>query len=161
MKNAYIHYGSNKYDPDKFKPIKNNPMLAIPEGGLWASPKNAVFGWKEWYKCSDFQRCNIDIFFEFTLSQNARILQINCKDDLLDLPEADLPKEIPNHIIPWVCLDFEKLVISGVDAIQVNMSNDLAIGFGDGLYNALYGWDCDSILVMNKEVIICEEETIK
>ena len=156
MSGTYIHFGSSKYDPAKFRPIKNMPMLAKPKGGLWASPKDAVFGWKEWCKGSNFQGSNTDISFELTLSPKARILQINCTDDLLDLPEADMPKEIPNHIFPWVCLDFEKLVISGVDAIQVNMSNDPAKGWDDGLYNALYGWDCDSILVMNKDVIVID-----
>ena len=157
MKNAYIHYGSSKYDPVKFKPIKNQLLWVKSEGGLWASPKDAFFGWKEWCEGARFDGCNTDISFEFTLASNAMILQINCTDDLIDLPKADLPKEIPSRTFSWLALlDFEKILSSGVDAIQVNMSNDPARGWDNGLYNALYGWDCDSILVMNKDVVICE-----
>ncbi|MFR3519297.1 MAG: hypothetical protein ACLTT4_12785 [Coprobacillus cateniformis] len=44
-------------------------------------------------------------------------------------------------------LDFEELKRQ-YDAIEVNISNDY------GLYWKLYGWDCDSILVMNSDVVV-------
>ena len=143
MNSVYIHYGSSKYEPDKFKPIKNSLMWTKQEGGLWASPKDAAFGWKEWCINTEFKECNIDKSFEFTLAPNARILQINNKHDLADLPKTALPKEIPSSMptkLPWALLDFEKLVASGVDAIQVNMSKDTASKHGDRLLYVLNGW---------------------
>ena len=44
-------------------------------------------------------------------------------------------------------IDFEKLA-SRYDAIEVLISKD------GRLYSALYGWDCDSILILNPNVII-------
>ena len=40
--NIYVHYGSNKFKPNKFREIKNKIFIK-PEGGLWASNINAKF----------------------------------------------------------------------------------------------------------------------
>jgi hypothetical protein len=160
MPTAYIHYGSSQYDSEKFMPIKNRLLSVKPEGGMWGSLENASYGWKEWCKGQDFHTYKLEKHFIFTLAPNANILQINSKDDLLTLPKAESPivngKEFPTSIMPWVLLDFEKLLADGVDAIQLNMSSDTASKYNDSLYQTLYGWDCDSLLVMNKDVIICE-----
>jgi len=152
-----IHYGSSHYDPQKFKAIKNNSLFVKPEGGLWGSFKNAPYGWKEWCEDQDFHTEKLKNHFMFTLAPHAHILEINNKEDLTELPKMEPlvvnGKELPT-LTPWVLLDFEKLLADGVDAIQVNMSNDTATSFTDGLYQALYGWDCDSVLVMNKDIII-------
>ena len=160
MSTVYIHYGSDHYDPEKFMPIKNNPLFVKPEGGIWSSPENAPYGWKEWCEDQDFHTEKLEKHFRFAFAPHANILQINCRGDLAELPIVEPPMvngvAFPTSIMPWVLLDFEKLLAEGVDAIQVNMSSDTAINFDDRLYQALYGWDCDSVLVMNKDVIICE-----
>ena len=161
---VYIHYGANHYDPEKFKPIKNHLLFVKPEGGMWGSLKDASYGWKEWCNDQDFHTEKLEAHFRFTLAPHANILQINSKEDLVELPKVKPPevngKEFPTSIMPWVLLDFEKLLADGVDAIQVNMSNDTATRYNDRLYQALYGWDCDSILIMNKDVIICERDDV-
>jgi len=50
------------------------------------------------------------------------------------------------RVFETVYLDFNKLK-EEYDAIEVFISSD------SRLYRALYGWDCDSILIMNKDVI--------
>ena len=45
-----------------------------------------------------------------------------------------------------MALDFEKLS-KEYDAIEVFISKD------EQLYWDLYGWDCDSILIMNSDII--------
>ena len=77
-----------------------------------------------------------------SLSNDARVLYINSVNDLEDLPE--LHNEI--GICSWKLLNFEKLAKT-YDAIEVNISGD------PELYFALYGWDCDSILIMNPNII--------
>ena len=81
--------------------------------------------------------------FRFKLDDNANIFCINNVDDLNFLPK------IKDELVPptWILLDFEELKRQ-YDAIEVNISNDY------GLYWKLYGWDCDSILVMNSDVVV-------
>jgi hypothetical protein len=157
MDTVYIHYGASNYEPQRFTTILNTLLGVKPEGGLWATPENADYGWKEWCESNEFNMDRLNKHFKFKLSQQANILQINCVEDLKSLPKAEPPQiggaKLPSSIMSWVLLDFEKLLQNGVDAIQVNISNDTALEFDDKLYYALYGWDCDSILVMNKDVI--------
>ena len=146
MSTVYIHYGATHYDKSIMKEIRNHPFLTKPIGGLWASPEDISFGWK--VQCSR-EACIEDCcnnFFRFKLTERANIIKILSANDLATLPlqnRADLPKG------PWVYLDFERLVADGVDAIEVVMSNDWG-----GLHFALYGWDRDSIVVLNPDVIV-------
>jgi len=148
MSDVYIHHGSNHYDSIKFIPIKNNLLFVKPEGGLWGSPENASYGWSDWCKDQDFHTGKLEASFRFTLAPHANILQIDNKENLVELPKAEIPtvngKAFPMPPMPWVYLDFERLLADGIDAIQVNMSNDTAERYNDSLYQTLYGWDCDS-----------------
>lgn len=147
----YIHYGSNKFDVDKFSDIKNSTCFCKPKGGLWASPIDTDRGWKDWCESENFRECNNDNSFLFTLKDNANVFVINSVEDCRLLPQlpnfngsfvTDFRKTYPS-LLP----DFEKMVEDEYDAIEYNMSKDF------GLYWILYGWDCDSILVLNKDAI--------
>jgi hypothetical protein len=112
----------------------------------------AEHGWKEWCEGNDFHVERLEKSFQFTLADNANIITLRSADQLCDLPEAEQIFDM--GLNAWVCLDFEKLVANGVDAIFVDISGDLTEKKREGLYWKLYGWDCDSILVLNKEKII-------
>jgi len=76
------------------------------------------------------------------VSDTANILYLKTENDLRNLPlQGD---SIPAY--QWYYPDFERLLADGVDAVEVV---DI-----DQLYYPLYGWDCDSIVVMNPEIII-------
>ena len=137
----YIHYGDDNFDINKFIPISNRSEATKPFGGFWGSRKNADFSWKEWCTEIDLKSKDLTKKIQFSLSNGAKILVIN-NIKLLD----KLPQNEENHIVNklFVTLDFEKL------AIEVLISED------ERLYELLYGWDCDSILVMNPNVIITE-----
>ena len=128
--------------------------MAKPEGGLWGSQKDAVRGWKEWCEGNEFHVERLERLehsFQFTLAESANILHLNSAADLQGLPM------VVHELVPvsmWVCLDFEKLAADGVDAIQVNISGDTTENHREGLYWKLYGWDCDSIVVLNKDIIV-------
>lgn len=110
---------------------------------MWASDVNAKYGWKNWCVENGFDGWRLDQSFSFRLSDKANVIRINWLSDLHQLPEQDCDLE-------FTCLrtvDYDKLIAAGVDAIEFNISNDW------NLYMGLYGWDCDSLLVLNPDVI--------
>ena len=140
---TYIHYGHTSFDKNLFIKITNEKPMSKPRGGLWASDINAKYGWKDWNESAKFAECNKENSFTFTLYDNANILYINSVKDLESLSKA----QDKFSFTSWVSLDFEKLA-EIYDAIEVNISSDY------DLYYKLYGWDCDSILIMNPDVVI-------
>lgn len=141
----YIHYGDKIFNRNKFSKIKNINFVK-PEGGLWASRIDSKYGWIDWVKDNNFRTDEYrnDNYFKFKLNDKAKILIIDSVDILKKLP---INRNIPYPIIAsWVNLDFEELS-KKYDAIEVLISKD------ERLYWELYGWDCDSILIMNEDVI--------
>lgn len=143
---TYIHYGHKEFDINKFVIPTNRPYNNKPAGGLWASRTDAKYGWKHWCEKECFCDCREDNSFMFKLSDKANILYINCVEDVHKLPDQKTDLEL-------TCIktvDFEQLMLNGIDAIEFNISNDW------NLYMALYGWDCDSILILNPNIIEME-----
>lgn len=146
MKNKYIHYGHKSFEKSLFVEIKNKPFVK-PKGGLWASRIDSEYGWKSWNEDSYFRECSDENSFVFALKENARILIIDSQEKLETLPKNEtIIYDMGNYN-----LDFEKLK-EDYDAIEVLISKD------SRLYWSLYGWDCDSLLVLNKEIIELENE---
>lgn len=147
----YIHYGHKNFDLSLFVEPQNREHFTKPTGGLWGSPLDAERGWKQWCESESFQDCNEDNCFIFELIDTANIYQINCKEDIEQLP-------LQNSIITtWLAPDFEAIKKSGIDAIQFNLSNDTTENYFERIYYALYGWDCDCILVLNKDVVVLSD----
>ena len=145
----YIHYGHKYFNKLLFDPIKN-AMFVKPRGGLWASPIVAQNGWKDWCEAESFRDCKEDNSFKFEISENANVVHLRSVDDLQELPRNN--SLIGYDSINKYWLDFEKMLAGGVDAIEVHISEDPS-EWENSLYYALYGWDCDSILVMNPDII--------
>lgn len=139
----FIHYGHNKFSDYLWEEVQN-VKFCKPYGGLWASDINAKFGWKDWNKEEQYMKCDENNSFKFKLKSKSKIYSVNSLEDLNKLPlDTTISQEI--HKISY-CLDFEKIKQT-YDAIEVNISND------NRLYWRLYGWDCDSILILNKKCI--------
>ena len=153
---TYIHYGAKAFIPELFVPIQNRYFVK-PQGGLWASPVNAEYGWKEWNTDRHYVEIIDEISFKFTLKEDAKIIHIYSVYDLESLPKEKMP-DIPNFDSAMVFLDFEALMKQGYDAIELHFSEEdrSNVDFMKGLYWSLYGWDCDSILIMNPNVIVCK-----
>lgn len=137
------HYGSNKFDLSLFKPIKNRHWIK-PYGGLWTSPLNTKWGWKEWCEAENFNIYKIDKFFNVTFTGN--ILVIDSEKDL------DKLKWKKHCSYVWH-IDFEEMVNNGVDAIWLTQEGEADTRLLHP--RSLYGWDCESVLIMNKEKIQC------
>lgn len=137
----YIHYGHKHFSPCSFEPVRNEPYRNKPRGGLWASPVDAPFGWKDWCEAEEYQKCDEANSFTFTLNEKANVYLIRSVDEVRAMPSVEC--ELESMFLP----DFEKMLADGWDAIEFHLSED------SELYWALYGWDCDSILVMNPDVV--------
>ena len=156
MNKEYIHYGHTNFDKALFTPISNNPTRNKPGGGLWASPKDAAKGWEQWNISEGFSVCRKENSFSFTLSEEANVIHIKSMDDisLLPLQDSDISKVMKR--IGILCIDYEALIDAGYDAVELHISEG-----APGLVNALYGWDCDSIVILNPEIVVPLEKEIK
>ena len=145
---TYIHYGSKQFDKERFIPIQNCYPRNKPIGGLWASEVGAPISWFNWCERNGFhvERNTEDNCFRFQIAKTAKILTLSCEDDVKELPQLGA-KDVCGHKP-----DFEAIIAMGYDAIDYRLSDDTSI-CGD-LYYALYGWDCDSIVILNKDIVI-------
>lgn len=147
----YIHYGDSHFKKELWKPIKNEPFRNKPLGGLWASAVDAKWGWRDWSECEHFNVERLEKSFCFTLSENANVLHVYSKTDLENVPmQISLSKLM---VFP----DFEEMIKQGYDAVELHLSEDKATNEFDSLYWSLNGWDCDSILIFNPDIIIEKE----
>ena len=147
---SYIHYGSSEFDINKFGMITNQGTNK-PLGGLWASPvDNSHYCWKDWCIDNDYKVEKLKESFIFDIEPDAKILRIWSNYDLyqLDIYDNDLryyQLKHPGHT--WWTLDFERMIHDGYDGMEVIISTN-------DIYYALYGWDCDSLLVFNPDIMI-------
>ena len=138
-----IHYGNSKYNPSLFQPIQNSWVK--PKGGLWASPVNSKDSWKNWCLEENFNCISLDQSFEFEIEGN--ILVIDSYEDLLT---KVIWFEKYDEIYP----DFEAMLMLGIDAIHLTEEGQCRTRFAkEGYSLKLYGWDCESVLVLNPDCI--------
>ena len=136
----YIHYGDTKFRKDKFEEIKNCSFVK-PTGGLWACRLGQKYSWRKWNETSNLKRCDKANSFTFSLVKGTKVLVINSSEELASC------KYIKNLEHGIVTLDFERIKADGIGAIEVNISAD------PNLYWDLYGWDCDSVLILNPDCV--------
>lgn len=147
-KTVYIHYGSKCFHKKVNFPIKNRSFGIKPMGGLWASRESSSFGWKEWCHDNNWE-CDMSLYFKFVLQDESRKYIISCLDDIIRLPLCD------NLQCRWYCIDFEKCLEMGIDAIELCWyGEEYRDTAKDNLYMALYGWDCDSMIVLNPDSVV-------
>ncbi len=143
----YIHYGSTNFDINKFNKVKNRTDWTKPYGGFWASSIDAKWGWKHWCKSEDFMLDRLEASVVFSLKDNAKVYHIYSVSQLKGLPKCD------NKYSSFYLIDFE-LTLKRYDAIELHLSEEVCDDFEKSLYFKLWGWDCDSILIMNPNIIV-------
>ncbi len=131
-----IHYGASEFDPLKFKEIVDAPEYCKPCGGLWSSPVDSHWGWKDWSDSEDFG--DTSTFFEFDFYGRLFVV-----DSISDMDE-----------LPWISdrwINFELLVFMGYDGIHLTEKGQEETRFT--YPKSLYGWDCETVLIFNKDCI--------
>ena len=146
---AYRHYGSSNFESDKFEKIVNRSGWIKPFGGLWAEPiAHNKYGWIEWCTDNDFRTGSLDEWFDFEIKDESKIFKISNEQDVYKLKNIGCCKytisSFENEIDVYF-IDFENMLNIGYDAVEMRLTNFT--------YWALYGWDCDSIIVLNPEAI--------
>lgn len=147
----YIHYGSAAFVPRYFSQVTNRESHDCPIkpcGGLWASRVGDEFGWYDFCK-SEFKSVGLDTYFRFLITPAARVCHLYSCRDLAPLPHRNDCSDNMFHF-----LDFEQMIKDGWDAIELHLYDSEYDLDDDGdLSLALWGWDCNSILIMNPKVI--------
>ena len=163
-KEIYIHYGSKGFNQNLFR--ERRSMLSNkPNCGLWASKLNDEFGWKEWCEQEGYRLDRLIESFKFTISENAKIMQIKG----VGVPD-ELKPYINNGSIQvslfglsffregyQKMIDFDRMIEDGYDGIEFTITetpfwNNEAESH-NVLWDMMYGWDCNSIVIFNADVI--------
>jgi hypothetical protein len=151
-----IHYGNDRYIPRRLKTIKNKNWVK-PEGGLWTSPVGAKYGWKEWCESEQFRDCDEEKSFKLKFKSDTKIAIINSYSDLENMP-IQINDGFRNDLIfSNKYIDYEFLVKFGIDAIWLTEDGQWKTRLSNP-FN-LYGWDCDTIFIMNRNC--CYEQVVR
>lgn len=151
----YVHFGHSYFDRGRFehpKDVKGSIMMNKPYGGLWASPcKKNCYTWLDWCKSEDFclDKYTSESRFTFRLTDDARVFHIRTPEDAYYLAD-NYPLGHKMHHMVILEIDYAK-VVDDYDAVQIHIYDEEG---SYKLYSVMYGWDCDSIVVLNPEVII-------
>lgn len=143
-----IHYGSTEFDRSLFNPVINGKWVK-PSGGLWASPKDSKFGWRDWCASEDYDGSDFSKSFEFDLDDK-RIYVIDSLDDLKKLPMQGGYAAYKEYI------DFEKCATM-YDAILLTEEGQWKTRMTEP---GLYGWDCESLIILNPDAIRLNTEAL-
>lgn len=122
---------------------RNKPIF-----GLWASPVDSEWGWRNFCMRERFNIEKLRDKFLFKLSPGSRIYVIDSAEDLDAVSVSGLDD------IGYKTIDFRKLLDEGYDGLYVTED---AVGLYDDPQTRLRGlslWDVESICVFNKDVII-------
>ena len=106
-----MSYGRDEFKPEMFAfavPDRKTNYLNKPLGGLWASPTDSKWGWKDWCLSERFNVSSLAHSFEFKLSDTARIYVIDNEDDLVRISNAE------NNIGQYG-IDYDMLLKEGFD----------------------------------------------
>lgn len=151
-----IHYTKDKNFQLKPLCIKNAELSdeggywCKPKGGIWASPVECKYGWKEWCEKHEFE--NVD-------EMKAIEMEIDIEKFIVIDKQSDLNKLswymcIPGTRIEFI--DFEKLVKEGIEGIYLTERGEKETRFPyifSGKFRNMYGWDCECVLIMNERCV--------
>jgi hypothetical protein len=138
--------------------MKDEGYWCKPIGGIWASPVHSDFGWKEWLSenSSFSDRIKFDKLIPVELDVDiSKFIIIN---NPKDLDKLSWYKFLPDDPISRIeNIDFEKMKREGVEGIFLTEQGQKSTWMPyiqTGSFRNLYGWDCESLLIMNERCIL-------
>lgn len=150
-----IVLGIDTIDLNKFQKIKNSRSRNKPIGGLWTSPVNSEYGWKDFVESESYKKDRyLNDCVLISLKDSAKIFKIDSNQDFKEAPKRSTEIGETDWYPPIKYLDFEKLA-EDYDALWLtyNGVKDLSYFDGDLLIGDLYGWDVETVLLFNLDCI--------
>ena len=140
-KTTYIHYGHSFFQPEKMKEKPNLIYTSYKPHGLWASPVDAEWGWKDWCEETECFLETLDESFQFTLKSKANILHIHSWEDAKPFL---IKQGTYNYSLKL------KTIYKKYDGMELHISEN----YGE-LHDSypFYLWDVDSICIWNPDII--------
>lgn len=147
----YIVLGKTELKEELFNTDLTNSGINKPKGGLWSSPynKDTISGWYQFCKDENFIKGDNSVGVIFSLKEEARIYTIDTKEDLDNLVNK-YPNDVLEILKEIAGLNFIA-VSKDYDAIYLTDKGQWATRFSRP--NTLYGWDCETLLVLNFNAI--------
>lgn len=154
-----ITLGIDKIDPEKFEEVKNCFLRNKPKGGLWTSPENSKWGWKDFVMSENYQEKRyLKNMTLITLKPTAKIYIIKDIDSYLNctLRNVMYEDQISELLTKHQYIDFEQLS-KEYDALWVTEEAIEKLGsidlLGDFCLGPLNGWDVETVLLFNLDCI--------
>lgn len=155
---AFIHHGHKELNHSLFMEVKNAPFLPKPMFGFWGSKytprEKFLSSWHDFF-IDGFSPEIVTKFnsgyFTFKIKPTANIIKLNSLLDLKIVEKKyryETESLLDFNRLDWVSLDWEKIA-KDYDGCYVTEEGI------EQLYNPLYGWDVESIVLFNLD---CVEE---
>lgn len=148
-KKLFVHYGAAHFDKDRFLPAKNEEGWVKPTGGLWGSPVDSKYGWKEWCEENHYKSDATEECFYFRLDCPNNWAVIHTREEWEQYPKQPRPYGCDHDI-----LDYDKIMQQGMgDGIPLYA---IVAEFADreAFADCFWGYDCDSVIVLNDSILI-------
>ena len=154
---VFSHYGEDFFRPDRVQKIDfyqnhlNKPKI----GGIWLSPKESEYGWKEWATVVEYKHFRDKYRWDVKLKTDAKIICCLEEKDLLNLPTSDL---FVDGIYACSYIDYGELIRRGYDGLFLSfqlLANTKLQGKhieGSPIPTFRY-WDCESLLLFGTRCI--------
>ena len=158
----FVSYGLGEYDPNLFDAIKNTKYNIKPLGGLWTSPKESKYGWIDFCRNENYYKSGgFKTGFEFQLKPNSSVYIINTFYDLIKAPYKIKDPLYSGISFNQNFIDYEEMT-KEYDAIwltddgqyETRLPEMNGLFDFDGRVINLYGWDCESLIILRKDCII-------
>lgn len=158
--NTYITYGFAVDTKEKFRSLVNSGFhyevfrqTNKPLGGLWGSPTDSDFGWKDFCKREEFGTEKLETYTLWKVKDNADIYVINSAEDLTSLLDVYGYLEDPRYrkyLVDYnkMSRDYDGIFLTDKGNWECHSYIEYKNGFTD-----LNAWDCESIVVWNPNVI--------
>lgn len=153
-----VHYKDKEFNRKLVKGIKNSEKryyLNKPEGGLWTSPIDSEYGWREFLRegnlSSGRKRLEHYVLFKLKDSIKRKLFIVNSEEDVLLLPRI--------MINNYTLVDFERLANMGYSGLWLTWKGQVETRYTRPGGIEFYGWDVETVLLFSMNGV--EEAKIK